>query len=213
MTEQGQGVVQSVENRTGKSGKVFYAVNIGGVKLTTFEVDIHKAVNQTVNYNYTTNGNWKNLQSWDVLPASQQPPPQQGSPYPVPTGLVPRVNSAQQAYSQVPQGQNNDLTVTTAGAVPQLDARQESIVRQSTMKMAIEVAGDMAVSGISFIPEGEKKTAKAKKDPELYLEYVKQLAIRFKDFIQKGSWDNVWAEVDSNDKNYAETHQDEDIPF
>lgn len=206
MTEQGQGVVQSVENKIGQSGKAYYVIDIGGVRLSSFEPDIHKAVNQMVNYTYTTKEQggrvYKNLQSFDVLPASQQP--------------------QQASYSQVPQGQNNEPTITTAGAVPAgnlvtstfnpPDNRQESIVRQSTMKMAIEVAGDMAVSGISIIPEEEKKTSKAKKDPELYIEYVKQLAIRFKDFIQNGSWDNAWAEVDNNDKNYVATTGGE-LPF
>ena len=160
------GTVGTVTRRPSQSGN-FYTmpITVNGIQadFSAWDEDIQKAEGSTIEFTYIEKPGaggrtYRNIQKgWSFLPASQQQQP------------------------------GSTVQVTNPNQIVYADNRQESIVRQSSLKAALEFMSLLSDNGAL----GISKT-KAAKDPEVLMELCKQFAIQFKDFVDTDPWENIW---------------------
>ena len=179
------GVINSVENKDGKSGTfqviMFQAdgqeraMNMAEFNSTESH-NIWSAMNKRVEIEYEEkpNGKYTNrsVKSWKLLEESLQNSPAPSSPSTTPTSYVGTV-------------------------VASVDPRQENINRQSAWKEAVRLVTMALEQGHSIVGGGEKGK-KAQKDPEVLFEYTKLMARRIKDDVQNGDWSNPMAVLEQD---------------
>ena len=71
-------------------------------------------------------------------------------------------------------------------------SREDSILRQSSLKAGIEVA--------RLVMEADKLPVAVKKDPALVEQYVKDLTVRLFHWVKAGNWDQAEVDVVMEDK-------------
>ena len=176
------GTVGTVTRRDSKNGN-FYTmpITVNGIQadFSAWDAEIQKAEDKTIEFTYTEN-----------------------------SGAGGRVyRNINKGWSFLPASQQQQVkTAVESGYVPVvIDSRQESIVRQSSLKAALEFINILSISGAL----GISKT-KAAKDPEVLMELCKQFAIQFKDFVDNNLWENIW---DLPKVEQPANVEGDDIPF